>query len=418
MGYFAAAFSALTLVIAAAPSLAQTWQPLGDTVHTGRVMNPTIADGERGILLCTFQDGALQGRGSVRAFDPLLGQWVLAGEEGESSAGRDWWPRLAFGHFGEIYRVNYDYGLGGRLGFRVLDVNRFNELIWSAPLGGSVSTGQAHTPDIVVDRWGRPTICFEDGPGGNLPTQPQGGITVLRIDPASGQVVALGGAGFSDAFMPAGRRSRTWHTQIEEASDGTLYAAWTEKGLDPHRKRIYVARYDEGLAAWGLIGEPGLGLAGQGAHLAMALDPSGVPVIVYRSEWPRGLRAVRWIPGTRDWEQIGSDFATEELQAQTGYVGFSSNGGYRESVPLTIDGAGRIIVACRAHDPVGDLRMKTWTYDPVSGWTPLGSNGGFLPGVGEEDYGFLITARGGVPVMSCRRLPDVAGEHLVVHAFH
>ncbi len=396
----------------------RTWRPFGDAIHTGRCMNPSLAEGSRGVLMCAFQDVELSGRGSTKVFDVSQRLWAPVGEPGDASTGRDWWPTLGFGSFGEVYRFNFDYGLGGRLGLRKLDVDASSELVWTLPLGVELSTGESHTPDAVVDAQGRPIVCFQDGPGGNALTQSQGGITVLRFNMATGQKETLGGAGFSDDYMPLGLRSRVWHTQVDQADDGQIFAAWTEKSSGAPNDRLYVARYIESTDTWEPIGAPGLGIDAQGAHLNMMLNPDGVPVVAYRAQGPRSLRVLRWVPGTLDWIQIGEDVATVELSQQSGFVGFSSNGGYRESVPFVIDNIGRMYIACRAHDAQGDLRMKTWTFTGAGDWQPMGTNGGFLPGSGDEDYGCLITVGGRIPVMSCRRRPDQAGEELLAHGFY
>ncbi len=367
--------------------------------------------------MCAYQDVNLSGRGSTSVFNVLQRVWYPVGEQGLASAGRDWWPSLGFGPGGEVYRFNYDYGIGGRLGLRRLDLGPQSQLAWTLPVGTQLSTGQSHTPHAVVDPQNRPIVCFQDGPGGNSLNQSQGGITVLRINMATGQKEALGGAGFSDNYMPPGQRSIVWHTKVDQADNGLIYAAWTEKSDGNLHNRIYVARYSESLREWKLLGPPGLGFEAQGAHLNMQLDPQGVPVVAFRGQSPPSLRVMRWVPGTIHWVQIGDDIAEEELAQQVGAFGFSTNGGYRESVPMVIDDIGRMYIACRAYDAQGDLRMKTWTFTGAGGWQPMGTNDGFLPGSGDEDYGVLIAVGGRIPVMSCRRLPDLPGEQLLVHGF-
>ncbi|QDV06602.1 hypothetical protein Poly30_21120 [Planctomycetes bacterium Poly30] len=381
-------------------------------------MNPSLCEGPGGVLLCAFQDEALSGRGSTSLYNDQSGRWESVGLPGNASAGRDWWPKMALDHSGEIFRVNYDYGLDGRLGVRRLDLTSQSNPGWILPFGAALSSGQSHTPDLEIDSQNRLIISYQDGPGGNGASLTQGGITVLRVNPQTGQSVALGHPGFSDDFMPPGLNSVTWHTQVERAADGTIYAAWSEKAFGNTRNRLYVARYSEVQQRWKLIGSPGLDRLAEGINLSLELDASGVPVVAYRGEDPVSLRVLRWIPGTYDWEQIGDDIAVHDLSLQIGYYGFSPDGGYRESVPFTIDALGRIYIACRAHDAFGEIRMKTWRFEGAAGWQPLGPHGGFLPGSGDEDYGFLITSQGTVPVMSCRRRPGSFQEQVVVHRFY
>lgn len=408
----------LLLLGTVASATAQSWQAFGGPVHRGPTMNPSLAEGPLGQLMCTYQDEALSGRGSTSAFNVLKRAWEPAGPPGEASAGRDWWPKIAFAPSGDVFRVNYDYGLGGRLGVRRLDLASQPSFGWTLPFGSAVSSGQSHTPDLIVDAQGRLVIAYQDGPGGNGPSQTQGGITVLRIDPSTGQSVALGGTGFSDLFMPPGQSSVTWHTQVRQAPDGTLFAAWSEKSFGNLNNRLYVARYSEVQQRWKLLGPPGLGRNAQGIHLSLQLDPQGVPVVAYRGQDPVSVRVLRWVPGTYDWVQLGGDLAVDLLQKQTGYFGFSNDGGYRESMPFVIDSLGRMYIACRAHDSSGVLRMKTWTFQEAVGWQPLGKGDGFLPGSGVEDYGSLITVGGRFPVMCCRRHPNEADEAIVVYGFH
>lgn len=379
-------------------------------------MNPSLAEGERGLLLCAYQDLELSGRGSTAVFNVMTGDWQPVGTPGGASSGRDWWPKIAFGPNSEVYRINYDYGLGARLGFRRLEVDPQLGPIWTLPLGSELSTGEAHTPDIELGAGNRPIVSFQDGPGGNTLSQSQGGITVLRIDMATGQSTALGGAGFSDAFVPAGQRSSVWHTQVELAPDGEIFAAWDERWDGHINHQLHVARYSEASDEWTLLGAPGLGQGAGGVHLNLQLLPSGIPVVAYRGQSPRALRVQRWVPETTEWVQIGGDVAVDEFAAQTGDVGFSSDAGYRESVPFVIDDEGRMFIACRAHDASGHLRLKTWEFKNGE-WQPMGALGGFLPGSGEEDYAHLIAVGGRLPVISCRRSPNEPGEEIVVHGF-
>ena len=416
--YLSLALVGVTASLAPAQSPGpKAWRTFGDVVHDGRTMNPSLAEGPRGILMCTYQDVELSGRGSTSVFNVLQRVWYPAGEEGRASAGRDWWPTIRFGLNGEVYRFNYDYGLGGRLGLRKLDFGPQSQLAWTLPLGTHLSTGQAHTPDAIIDAQNRPIVCFQDGPGGNTPSQSQGGITVLRVNMETGQTQALGGAGFSDQFIPAGQRSIVWHTKIDQTVNGTIYAAWTEMSSGGTGNRLHVARYSESTDQWALLGTPGLGVQAQGAHLNMQLNQHGVPVVAYRGQNPRSLRVRRWHPWTNSWIQVGDDIAVAELGQQIGAVGFSDNSGYRESVPFVIDDIGRMYIACRAHDSQGDRRMKTWTFAGGS-WQTMGVNDGFLPGSGDEDYASFIAVGGRIPVLSCRRRPDQAGERLVVHGFY
>ncbi len=394
------------------PSEEAQWRPLGSAILAGRTMLPQIERDPNGDAYCSFQDRTTaNSRGSVVRFDSSAVTWRYVGGAGEASRGLDWWGVVQPASGGVIYRANRDYGFSNSgLGLRRYDPS---VEAWE-PFGNQPLTdGEAHFVDVELDNSGRLLIGFQDG----LRTMPNGpgavgAATVLRVDPTSGNAIALGGAGFSSAFAEP---SDVGHVDVEVSSNGTLWAAWTEKGLGGAHPRV--ARLSAGSETWTLVGSSATGLPIAGAHVAIDLDLAGRPVIAFRGNAPLRFLVYRMDLQQGTWSQIGDDIEPSRLSVGSA-PGFSLEQGYRERTPFVVGPAGGMYIAFLSPDDNQVPRVKVFTLSEGA-WVPMAGTG-FLPGTEQEDYTSLTAiAENGVevPIIACRRAPQTPNERLIGYAF-
>ncbi|QDV04802.1 hypothetical protein Poly30_02950 [Planctomycetes bacterium Poly30] len=381
-------------------------------------MLPQLQQDADGSLLCSFQDRTTSGdRGSVVRFDAAADTWGYVGQAGEPSIRVDWWGVVQPVGSGWLYRANRDYGFP-RNG---LGLWRFQPgtADW-APFGPQpLSAGEAHYIDVELDASGRLLIGFQDGlrsmtsgPGA------AGAATVLRIDPGSGDATSLGGTGFTSEFASTSDAS---HVDLEVAANGTLWAAWTESGLGLAHPRV--ARFhpgsgsSPGSGSWSLVGSPASGLPDAGAHVSIAIDASGRPLIAFRGNAPLRFLVYRMDLAANTWSQVGDDIHPSQL-GSGGSPGFSREAGYRERTPFVVGPAGSLYLAHLTPDANEVDRVQVLTFREDA-WVPVGASG-FLPGSEPEDYVSLaaISENGvEVPIVACRRSPQTPNERLVGYAF-
>jgi hypothetical protein len=381
-------FLLLALVCLASPLTAQSWHSLNVQVPTiGRTMTPKLQTIYGGLPVITFQDSGLSssvGQGSTSSFRPGSWDWVSVGALGSASNDRDWWPSLAVGLNSVIYRASYAYGNqanGSGLNLRWFDrVNR----VWTNVTSTPLSTGESHMPDLKSDSLGNLYIGYQDGAGGNTLSQPQGSMSVLKVDPIAGTSTFLGGAGFSDAFAANGT-SGIWATSIEIGPDDQLWASWSESNHgQTGGNRAAVARYDNSSNAWQLVGGLGLGHNASGNHLSLELDSTGRPYVAtldYGLSSANGIKVLRLDSAGTGWEQVGQSVGFSDD------VRVSPEAGYREYFAFAFNADDVPYVAYRGQNQQNKICVRC--LDQTTGnWLPAGALG-FSPGTGisaEDDY--------------------------------
>ncbi len=387
---------AQALALALVPQV-PSWAPLGGPVPVaGRTMTPRI-EVLAGRVAITFRERDLGLRGSVRLYDEQFDRWAPVGLPGSCSTREDWWSRIAYRN-NLLVRASYEYGLHPD-GGSGLNLRRFDPVadawVRLGPL--PLSTGQAHTPDVVVTQEGKVLVAYQDGPGGNAPGLPEGAVSVQEIDPVTGTAQYLGPQGFSDLLVGS-PRSKSWHVSLEVAPDRTPWVAWSETSASDllfAKDFAAVARYQTDQLAWELVGGFGLGHGARGDHIALALGPAGeVFVATYVPLTGTGaVRVFRFEESTGTWSQVGPEFG--ELDG----VDFSPEAGYREYLALAVDPSGVPHVAYRAASL--SARAVVRRYDALlDDWIPVGG-GPFSPMNGADDY-LSLAFLGSSPVVAFR----------------
>lgn len=380
-------------------------------------MTPRLQMIYRGLPMITFQDSGLSsstGQGSTSVFRSGSWDWVSIGAPGSASNDRDWWPSLAEGLNSVIYRASYGYNNqanGSGLNLRYFDrANRAWTNVTSTPL----STGEAHMPDLKSDSLGNLYIGYQDGSGGNTTSQPQGSMSVLKVDPIAGTSTFLGGAGFSDALTASGT-SGAWTTSIAIGPDDQLWASWSESHHGQSGgPRAAVARFDSNSNSWQLVGGFGLGHNAPGNFLSLKLDSTGRPHVAtldYGSSSANGIKVLRLDSAGTGWEQVGQSVGFSDD------VRMSPEAGYREYFAFAFNVNDVPYLAYRGQNRQNKICVRS--LDQATGdWLPAGALA-FSPGTGssaEDDY-ISIGFRGNIGLVGFRHGNSSSGvSALMVYA--
>ncbi len=380
-------------------------------------MTPRLQTIYGGLPIITFQDSGLPsttGQGSTSVFRPGSWDWISIGAPGSACDDRDWWSSIAVGLNSTIYRASYCYSnqaYSSGLNLRWFDrVNR----VWTSVTSTPLSTGEAHMPDLKSDSLGNLYIGYQDGPGGNSPAQPQGSMSVLKVDPIAGTSTFLGRAGFSDTLTDSGM-SVVWTPSIEIGPDDQIWAAWSEDNHDLMGGTLAaVARYDSVANAWQLVGGFGLGHNAPGDHLNLELDSTGRPHVAtfdYGSSRANGIKILRLDSAGTGWEQVGQSVGFYDD------VRMSPEAGYREYFAFAFNANDVPYVAYRGQNLQNKICVRS--LDQATGdWHPAGVLG-FSPGTGEaaEDDYISICFRGNIGMVGFRHGNSRSGvSALMVYA--
>jgi len=362
-------------------------------------MTPRLEVYRGGVPVITFQEHLAVGSGTARVYSSGANDWLPLGAPGSCSESRDWWPRLGFDRSGRIYRASYEYALqpsGNGLNLRTFDrPTRTWRRVGPFPL----STGEAHMPDVEIAPNGDVLVSYQDGPIGNAPTEPQGAVSVQRIDPLTGIASYVGVPGFSDQFVAVGRSS-SWATNLEIGPSGELWAAWNESNAGSGSSaRAAVARFDDAAGAWQLVGGFGLGHDAPGAHLQMVLDGAGTPYVAslhYGTQATIGIQVFQLDTSGTGWSPLG------QAAGLADFVSVSPEAGYRESYAFALSASGVPHVAYRGRNQQNKVCVRRFR-EATESWEAVGALA-FSPGTGiasEDDY-MSIAFRGEFPLVAFR----------------
>lgn len=398
----------------------QTWRQLGPSVPaTGRTMTPKLEMITSSLLMITFKEELYPGTGTVRVYSPSANDWVSLGLPGSCSDERDWWPRLAIDLNGNLYRASYQYSLqrsGSGLNLRTFDRST---RAWTRFGGLPLTSGESHMPDVAVDSSGNVFVSYQDGPGGNLSSDPQGAISVCRVDAITQQATCVGAAGFSDRFA-SGNASSAWATNIEIGPNDDMWVAWSESNPGGGTSaRAAVAHFDVDLNAWKLVGGFGLGDDAPGSYINMVLGSTGRPHVATLHFGPsatNGIQVYRLNDAGIGWDRVGG------VAGLSDHVTVSPEAGYRESRAFALSASDVPYVAYRGANQQNKICVRRFNAATQS-WDAVGALG-FSPGTdtsAEDDY-ISMAVRGETPIVAfrhgCSDPSDCSESELMVWAFH
>ncbi len=391
---------------------AQTWQPLGRSAARGTIL-PRVAIDPSGAAWLTFQDlMAHDHRGStlieIPGATPLEGDWKYVGPQGSGSEANDWWPNLAFGPKGQVFRASYDYRLyTPTFSFPLLNVRRYNHKFngWELLQPFPYTFGEAHCADVEVDAVGRPVVMFRDGNPATF-HWPHGAATVIRFEPYAGGLWKpdfLGGQGFSKGlFAPTVYdSSATWFNCLEIGPDGTIWGAWREDFSTLGTVAV-VARYSEKEKCWNTVGHAGLIRPPiRGDNLALALDPKGKPHVAAFNGQGFDVLCLEKRGESDYWRVLGKNVGASDKPRMT------PGTEYREWTALAISPAGEPHLAYRSQTHGNRMVVRKLERGR---WALVGQPG-FTSPLGEDDQPSL-DFQGDFPVVSFRHtIPTTTAWH-------
>ncbi|HEV8112248.1 MAG TPA: hypothetical protein VGR31_05695 [Planctomycetota bacterium] len=317
------------------------------TVSPGPAICCEIACAPSGVVHVAYQDQSI-GTDPATVVQWTGAAWELVGPRGGASIRQAWYDQLAFDGGGAPLLACRDYGIGGRLGVRRMDVASG---IWRDVGAIGPSPGEAHYTDIATARDGSTYVVFAD-----RTTTPIDRATVMRF---SGGVWSLVGApGISAA-------EAQYATIALDANDVPTIAFADRSHPDGSQiGRVSVMRYDGAAQAWSFVGPPGFTPTG-GLNARLAFDRSGAPCLVYQ-EYHIALRVMRF--DGAQWNAIGgSASGTDRPTVETE--------GWRQWLSLAFDSQNAPYVAYELLDlgrraSVRRFDGAQWSLVGAPGFTP------------------------------------------------